>query len=131
MWPPAVPQCKQREASPEGLASRLLLQLVGHEGQQRDLTGALDGLSELTLVHGAGAGGPAGQDLGTLRDKAAQLGGVFVIDILAFVRAELADLAALAAGWRGSRAELARFVGVSERTLYRKLRAANGRKKES
>ena len=49
-------------------------------------------------MHGAGAGGPAGQDLGTLRDKAAQLGGVFVIDILAFVRAELADLAALAAG---------------------------------
>ena len=44
-------------------------------------------------MHGAGAGGPAGQDLGTLRDKAAQLGGVFVIDILAFVRAELADLA--------------------------------------
>lgn len=40
------------------------------------------------------------------------------------------DLAALAASWRGSRAELARFVGISERTLYRKLRAAEGRKKE-
>lgn len=47
------------------------------------------------------------------------------------VPSETPDLAALAAGWRGSRAELARFVGVSERTLYRKLRAANGRKKES
>ena len=47
------------------------------------------------------------------------------------VPSETPDLAALAARWRGSRAELARFVGVSERTLYRKLRAANGRKKES
>ena len=39
-------------------------ELLGHEGQQRDLTGALDGLGQLTLVHGAGAGGAAGQDLG-------------------------------------------------------------------
>lgn len=44
---------------------------------------------------------------------------------------ETPDLAALATGWRGSRAELARFVGISERTLYRKLRAANGRKEVS
>ena len=34
--------------------------LVGDKGQQRDLTGALDGLSQLALVHGTGAGGAAG-----------------------------------------------------------------------
>ena len=49
-------------------------QLVGHEGQQRDLTSTLDGLGELTLMHGAGAGGAAGQDLAPLRQVPAQLG---------------------------------------------------------
>lgn len=33
------------------------------------------------------------------------------------------SLASLAATWRGSRAELARMLGLSERTLYRKLQA--------
>jgi len=47
-------------------------------------------------MHGAGAGGPAGQDLGTLGDEAAQLGGVLIVDMLALLGAELADLAALA-----------------------------------
>jgi len=50
--------------------------LVGDEGQQRDLTGALDGLGQLTLMHGAGAGGAAGQDLAPLRQEPAQLGRV-------------------------------------------------------
>ena len=50
--------------------------LVGDEGQQRDLTGALDGLGQLALVHGAGAGGAAGQDLAPLRQEPAQLGRV-------------------------------------------------------
>ena len=45
------------------------MQLVGDVGQQGDLTGALDGLGQLTLMHGAGAGGPAGQDLGALGNK--------------------------------------------------------------
>ena len=34
--------------------------LVGDEGQQRNLTGAFDGLGQLALMHGAGAGGTAG-----------------------------------------------------------------------
>ena len=45
--------------------------LVGHEGQQRDLTSTLDGLSELTLMHGAGAGGAAGADLAPPRQETA------------------------------------------------------------
>jgi hypothetical protein len=48
-------------------------------------------------MHGAGAGGSAGQNLGTLRDKTTQLGSVLVIDALALVSAELANLTALAA----------------------------------
>lgn len=72
------------------------LQLFGDEGQQSDLTGALDRLGQLTLMHGTGAGGPAGQDLGALGNEAAQLGGILVVDIFALVNAELADLAALA-----------------------------------
>ena len=71
--------------------------LLGNEGQQSDLTGTLNGLGQLTLMHSAGTGGTAGQDLGALADEAAQLGGVLVIDVLALVHAELADLAALAA----------------------------------
>ena len=50
--------------------------LVGDEGQQHDLTGALDGLGQLALMHGAGAGGSAGQDLAPLRQVPAQLGRV-------------------------------------------------------
>ena len=71
--------------------------LVGDEGQQSDLTSPLDGLGQLTLMHGAGAGGAAGQDLGALGHETTQLGGVLVINGLALVRAELADLAALTA----------------------------------
>ena len=75
-----------------------LFVLVGHVGQQSNLAGALDGLRQLALMHGAGAGGSAGQNLGALGYKAAQLGGILVVDGLALLSAELADLAALAAG---------------------------------
>ena len=75
---------------------------VGDVGQQSDLTGPLDGLSQLTLMHGAGAGGTAGQDLGTLRNETTQLGGVLIINALALLGAELANLTALvAAGGTG------------------------------
>ena len=52
-------------------------------------------------MHGAGAGGSAGQNLGPLGNEAAQLGGILVVDVLALVHAELADLLALAAGAPG------------------------------
>ena len=54
--------------------------LLGDEGQQSDLTGPLDGLGQLALMHGAGAGGSAGQNLGPLGNEAAQLGGILVVD---------------------------------------------------
>lgn len=91
--------------------------LLGDEGQQSDLTGPLDGLGQLTLMHGAGAGGPAGQDLGPLRNEAAQLGGILVIDILALVDAELANLLALAAGAPGG--SISRSIAMEEFLLYR------------
>ena len=71
------------------------MRLVGHVRQESDLTSSLDGLSELTLMHCAGTGGSAGQNLAALRHEAAKLCSVLIIDGLALVSAELANLAAL------------------------------------
>ena len=35
--------------------------LLGNEGQQSDLTGTLDGLGQLALMHSTGTGGTAGR----------------------------------------------------------------------
>ena len=67
---------------------------VGHVGQKSDLTGALDGLGELTLMHGAGTGGTAGKNLAALRKEPAKLRGVLVINESGLVHAELANLSA-------------------------------------
>ena len=56
-------------------------ELVQHVGQQSDLTGALNGGGQLTLMHRAGAGGAMGQDLAALGDIAAQLLGVLRSEI--------------------------------------------------
>ena len=99
------PVWSQKKSCPQGQLFSNLCSLFGDEGEQSDLTGALDGLGQLTLMHRAGTGGSAGQDLRTLGDEAAQLGGVLIVDILALVNAELAHLFALAvraAGARGS-----------------------------
>ena len=70
--------------------------LLGNEGQQSDLTGTLDGLGQLALMHSTGTGGTAGQDLGAPADEAAQLGSILIIDMLALIHAELANLLPLA-----------------------------------
>ena len=64
---------------------------------QRQLTEAIKRARQIALLHSAGAGGAAGQDLGPLRSEPAQLGGVLIVDALHLVNAEGADLAALAA----------------------------------
>ena len=78
-------------------ASKKVRNLVGHVGQQSDLTGTLDGLGQLALMHGAGAGGSAGQNLGALREETAQLGGILIINVLDFIDTEAAHLTALTA----------------------------------
>jgi sorbitol-specific phosphotransferase system component IIA len=70
---------------------------VRHIGQKRDLTGAFDRLGQLTLMHCAGSGGSAGQNLGTLGKVTAQFRGVLVIDMLRFIHAKSTDFPALAA----------------------------------
>ena len=55
--------------------------LVCYVGQQGDLTGALDGDRELTLMSGAGTGCTAGQDLAALGQVTAELRSVFEIDV--------------------------------------------------
>jgi hypothetical protein len=47
-------------------------------------------------MHCAGAGHTAGEDLASPGDELAQLGSILVIDVLYFVSAELANLAAAA-----------------------------------
>ena len=69
---------------------------VGHVGKESDLTGSLDRLGELTLMHGADAGSAARQDLAALGHEAAELGGVLIIDERGLVHAELANFSALA-----------------------------------
>jgi len=70
--------------------------LIGYIGQQGNLSGPLDGLRQLALMDGAGACGPAGQNLASLGQKAAQLDGVLIVDLLALVHAKLTHLPALA-----------------------------------
>ena len=70
---------------------------IGDKGQQRNLAGALNRLSQLALVHGTGSSGAAGQNLGPLRQETAQFRGVFIVDVLHFVHTEGADLTALTA----------------------------------
>ena len=95
------------------------MQLVGDVGQQGDLTGALDGLGQLTLMHGAGAGGAAGQDLSALGSIAAQLGSVLIVDALDLVHAEGTDLAALAAA--GS--PVSRSIAMRVTSFYDHIRS--------
>ena len=70
--------------------------LISNVRQQRYLTGALDRLSQLTLMHRAGAGSPTGQDLAAVGHVPFQLRGVFIVDIRAFIHAELANFSPLA-----------------------------------
>ena len=68
---------------------------VGHVRQKSDLTGALDGLGELTLMMSAGTGSATRQDLAAFGQETAKLRSVLIIDRLALINAELANLSAL------------------------------------
>ena len=70
------------------------MSLINRVGQQRDGTGALDGLGQLTLMLCAGAGHTAGHDLAALVDITAQTIHVLLVDISDLVYAEIAYLAA-------------------------------------
>lgn len=99
---PAFAELTKERKKPHQTVRLFVCKLVGHVGQQGNLTRTLDGVGQLTLMHGASAGGAAGQNLCALRDQATQLGGVLVINLLALFSAELADLATLAAVHRAS-----------------------------
>ena len=70
--------------------------LLGHEGQQGDLTGALDGDGQLALMSCAGAGRAAGQDLAALGRVAAELCRILEVNARSLVNAEVTNLLALA-----------------------------------
>src|SRR5580765_1050345 len=67
---------------------------VRHIRNERDLTGPLDRRLQLALVHRAGAGNTARQNLAALGHERTQQLHVLVVDIVDLVRAELADLPA-------------------------------------
>ena len=56
------------------------------------MTGALNRYRQLTLMARASAGYSAGQNLCSLRDKAAQFCDILVVDFFDFINAEGADL---------------------------------------
>src|SRR5690606_19970069 len=66
-------------------------------GQQRDLTGPLDGPGQLALMAGAVARNAPGQNLRPLRKEAAQPPRVLVVHLAHFVDAECANFAPPAA----------------------------------
>ena len=71
------------------------LKLVGDVGEKSDVSCALDGLGQLTLMLGAGAGHAAGKDLCALADETAKLCNILVVNIVNLIGAENANLAAL------------------------------------
>ena len=60
------------------------------------MTGSLDSLGELALMHCAGTGGTTGKDLAALGHEAAELSGILVIDSGSLIYAKLANFSALA-----------------------------------
>src|SRR4029079_13366916 len=75
-----------------------ILPLVGDVGQQRHLTCTLDRDCDLPLVPPACAGDAPGPDLALLRDVAAQLVRVLVVDLVDLLLAEVAPALADRAG---------------------------------
>src|SRR5712692_401970 len=69
------------------------LPLVAGVGEERDLPCPLQSQGQRTLVLGAGAGHPPGQDLAAVADEAAQAGDLLVVDVPDLLHAEAADLA--------------------------------------
>src|SRR3972149_12025812 len=67
--------------------------LVGGEGHQSQMACPLDRLLHHPLVTSTGAGDATRQDLGAFEDELLHLLGVFVVNVVEMIRAELADLA--------------------------------------
>ena len=90
--------CKTKKQAPVSLRelARFIGLSVGDVRQESDLTGSLDSLGELTLMHCAGAGSAAGQDLAALGHEAAERSGILVIDSGSLIYAKLANFSALA-----------------------------------
>ena len=95
---------------------------IHREGQQRDGTGALDGLAQLTLMLGAVAAHPAGQDLAALVGEAAQTVDVLVVDVLDLIHTEAAHLPAGATASPGTRRFIWRLTAGLRRPLKWHLR---------
>ena len=75
---------------------RFLSDLFCNEGQQSDLTCALDSDGQLTLMLCAGAGHTAGQDLAALGNISAKLSSILEVDLFHFINTERTDLSTLA-----------------------------------
>ena len=83
--------------------------LLSGVGQQRDGTGALDGLGKLTLMLGAVAAHTTGQDLAALVGEAAQTVYVLVVDLFDLIHTEAAYLPTGPTASAGTRSSFATF----------------------
>ena len=91
------PRCKNDKKAPTAKPWELLIcKSVGHIGQESDLTGSLDSLGELALMHCAGTGSTTGKDLAALGNVAAKLCSILIVDAGGLIYAKLADFSALA-----------------------------------
>ena len=72
-------------------------ELVADVGQQSNDSCTLDSVSQLSLVHSAGAGDSSGENLCTFGDILSQSADILVINSFDLFCAELADLSSLAA----------------------------------
>ena len=73
------------------------------------MTRTLNSGGQLTLMMRAGTGYTAGQNLSALRNKAAQLGDVLIVDGINLINAEAANLLASFAATTGYPAPAVRF----------------------
>ena len=70
--------------------------LIGYVRQKSDLTGSLYCLGKLALMHCAGTGSAAGQNLAALGDIAAELCNIFIVDVGSLIYAKLANFSTFA-----------------------------------
>ena len=86
---------KQNDVKKESLAALFFVSgLFCRERQQGDVARALDSQRYLALMLGAVARDTAGQDFSALRDEAAELARVLIVDVIYLVHAERADFLA-------------------------------------
>ena len=78
--------------TPQSARCVFLRQSIAGVRKQSQVSCSLDCFSQLTLMFRASTGNSSGKNLGTFGNETSQFSGIFIIDRLNFVHAELANL---------------------------------------